>query len=144
MKYVRTQAWVKDWYSTVPGKGGRVSMPAWLRAPVPAFLFSPPACHASSITPLKLRWQQCNLPIKKSSLFFNSLKGTVWNKRARKSDVKKVQMKLFHAGTIAAAAAVALSSPAAASGAVELTDATFDKEVFNSGKNAFVKFLAPW
>lgn len=29
-------------------------------------------------------------------------------------------------------------------GAVELTSKTFDEEVFNSGKNAFVKFLAPW
>ena len=52
-------------------------------------------------------------------------------------------MKLIvQAAALAAAAAITLSSPAEA--AVELTDATFDKEVFNSGKNAFVKFLAPW
>ena len=51
-------------------------------------------------------------------------------------------MKLIQAAAIAAAAAVTLSSSAEA--ATELTDATFDKEVFNSGKNAFVKFLAPW
>ena len=29
-------------------------------------------------------------------------------------------------------------------GAVELNKDNFDKEVFQSGKNAFVKFLAPW
>jgi len=29
-------------------------------------------------------------------------------------------------------------------GAVELTKANFEEQVFNSGKNAFVKFLAPW
>jgi hypothetical protein len=29
-------------------------------------------------------------------------------------------------------------------GAVELTKSNFDAEVKNSGKNAFVKFLAPW
>ncbi len=28
--------------------------------------------------------------------------------------------------------------------AVELTDDNFDAEVFDSGKSAFVKFLAPW
>ena len=28
--------------------------------------------------------------------------------------------------------------------AVELTDKNFDKLVFQSGKSAFVKFLAPW
>lgn len=28
--------------------------------------------------------------------------------------------------------------------AVELNGANFDAEVFESGKNAFVKFLAPW
>ena len=28
--------------------------------------------------------------------------------------------------------------------AVELTPDNFDKEVFESGKSAFVKFLAPW
>jgi len=31
-----------------------------------------------------------------------------------------------------------------AGSAVELTNANFDKEVKQSGKNAFVKFLAPW
>jgi hypothetical protein len=29
-------------------------------------------------------------------------------------------------------------------GAVELTKSNFDTEVKNSGKNAFIKFLAPW
>jgi protein disulfide-isomerase A6 len=29
-------------------------------------------------------------------------------------------------------------------GAVSLDAATFDAEVFESGKSAFVKFLAPW
>ena len=29
-------------------------------------------------------------------------------------------------------------------GAVDLTAKNFDKEVFESGKSAFVKFLAPW
>lgn len=29
-------------------------------------------------------------------------------------------------------------------GAVDLTDSNFDELVTNSGKNAFVKFLAPW
>ena len=28
--------------------------------------------------------------------------------------------------------------------ATELTESNFDAEVFDSGKNAFVKFLAPW
>jgi hypothetical protein len=32
----------------------------------------------------------------------------------------------------------------AAGGAVELGGHNFDQEVFQSGKNAFVKFLAPW
>jgi len=32
----------------------------------------------------------------------------------------------------------------ASAGAVELTKSNFDAEVKNSGKNAFVKFLAPW
>jgi len=34
------------------------------------------------------------------------------------------------------------ASPAFGSGAVELTPANFDAKM--SGKNAFVKFLAPW
>ena len=29
-------------------------------------------------------------------------------------------------------------------GALELTPDNFDKEVVESGKNAFIKFLAPW
>jgi len=42
-------------------------------------------------------------------------------------------------------ATVLLSALAGASaGAVELTGSNFDAEVKNSGKNAFVKFLAPW
>jgi len=32
----------------------------------------------------------------------------------------------------------------AAASAVELTEATWAKEVTESGKSAFVKFLAPW
>jgi protein disulfide-isomerase A6 len=36
------------------------------------------------------------------------------------------------------------SCVAAASAALELTPDTFDKEVFESGKAAFIKFLAPW
>ena len=32
----------------------------------------------------------------------------------------------------------------ASAGAVELKSGTFEAEVKNSGKNAFVKFLAPW
>jgi len=36
----------------------------------------------------------------------------------------------------------ALAAPAF--GALELTPDNFDKEVFESGKAAFVKFLAPW
>jgi len=37
-----------------------------------------------------------------------------------------------------------LAFVAVAHGAKELTDSDFDAEVLNSGKNAFVKFLAPW
>jgi hypothetical protein len=33
---------------------------------------------------------------------------------------------------------------AAADGAVQLNEANFDAEVFDAGKSAFVKFLAPW
>ena len=29
-------------------------------------------------------------------------------------------------------------------GAVDLTASTFDKEVFDSGKGALIKFFAPW
>jgi len=32
----------------------------------------------------------------------------------------------------------------AAKGAFEATDKNFDSEVLGSGKNSFVKFLAPW
>jgi hypothetical protein len=32
----------------------------------------------------------------------------------------------------------------ASAGAVDLTDANFDAEVHESGKAAFIKFLAPW
>jgi len=42
-------------------------------------------------------------------------------------------------------AAVLVSALATASaGAVELKASNFDAEVKGSGKNAFVKFLAPW
>ena len=34
--------------------------------------------------------------------------------------------------------------PTFALGAVELTPDNFDDVVYNSGKGAFVKFLAPW
>ncbi len=33
---------------------------------------------------------------------------------------------------------------ASAHAALELTPDNFDKEVFASGKSAFIKFLAPW
>jgi hypothetical protein len=33
---------------------------------------------------------------------------------------------------------------ASAAATIELTDKNFDAEVFDSGKAAFVKFLAPW
>ena len=32
----------------------------------------------------------------------------------------------------------------ASAGAMELTAENFETEVFGSGKNSFVKFLAPW
>jgi hypothetical protein len=32
----------------------------------------------------------------------------------------------------------------AAAGSVSLTDDNFDAQVFDSGKNAFIKFQAPW
>ena len=41
-------------------------------------------------------------------------------------------------------ARVLLASLAVASATLELTTDNFDKEVFQSGKAAFVKFLAPW
>jgi thiol-disulfide isomerase/thioredoxin len=44
---------------------------------------------------------------------------------------------------LAALGAVALLGATDAA-SVSLTDANFDKEVFDSGKNAFVKFQAPW
>jgi len=34
--------------------------------------------------------------------------------------------------------------PAIAGEAVELTPSNFDRLVLNSGKSAFIKFLAPW
>jgi len=34
--------------------------------------------------------------------------------------------------------------PGAADGAEQLTKDNFEGEVFGSGRNAFVKFLAPW
>jgi len=33
---------------------------------------------------------------------------------------------------------------AGAQASVELTTANFDAEIFDSGKNAFIKFQAPW
>jgi len=42
------------------------------------------------------------------------------------------------------ALALALCVLGADAGAVDLTAKTFDKEVFDSGKSAFVKFFAPW
>jgi len=32
----------------------------------------------------------------------------------------------------------------AAAGSVTLTDSNFDAQVFDAGKNAFIKFQAPW
>jgi hypothetical protein len=37
-----------------------------------------------------------------------------------------------------------LGAVGVSAGALELTKANFDAEVKQSGKNAFVKFLAPW
>lgn len=37
-----------------------------------------------------------------------------------------------------------LCALAPAYGTIELTPDTFKKEVFESGKSAFIKFLAPW
>ena len=42
------------------------------------------------------------------------------------------------------AMATLLVSTLLATATLELTPDTFDKEVFESGKAAFVKFLAPW
>ena len=39
---------------------------------------------------------------------------------------------------------MALFLCAVATASLELSSANFDKEVFESGKSAFVKFLAPW
>lgn len=39
---------------------------------------------------------------------------------------------------------VSLVAPIADAGSVILTKASFDAEVFESGKSAFVKFYAPW
>jgi len=42
------------------------------------------------------------------------------------------------------ATALLLGVCGVASEAVDLTPDNFDKEVLNSGKSAFIKFLAPW
>jgi len=47
-------------------------------------------------------------------------------------------------GTGSAAAALLLALTPLSAGAVELTGSNFDDLVTKSGKNAFVKFLAPW
>ena len=44
---------------------------------------------------------------------------------------------------LAALGAVALFGVADA-GSTAMTDANFEAEVFDSGKNAFIKFQAPW
>ena len=44
----------------------------------------------------------------------------------------------------AAALGLAAVLGSAAAGSVSLTDSNFDTEVFDSGKNAFIKFQAPW
>jgi hypothetical protein len=41
-------------------------------------------------------------------------------------------------------ALLAVSSVDAAKGVLQATDANFNNDVLGSGKNAFVKFLAPW
>jgi len=41
-------------------------------------------------------------------------------------------------------ALLAVSSVEAAKGVLQATDANFKSDVLGSGKNAFVKFLAPW
>jgi hypothetical protein len=40
--------------------------------------------------------------------------------------------------------ALTLALAASANAALELTPDNFEKEVTNSGKAAFIKFLAPW
>jgi hypothetical protein len=40
--------------------------------------------------------------------------------------------------------ALLLSAAVSTDAALELTKGNFDKEVKQSGKNAFIKFLAPW
>jgi len=50
------------------------------------------------------------------------------------SSAMKLSMLLLAAGLVAMAAGEA----------VELTQSNFEAEVYGSGKNAIVKFLAPW
>jgi protein disulfide-isomerase A6 len=45
---------------------------------------------------------------------------------------------------MAARFTVLCATLASARAAIELTPDNFDKEVFQSGKAAFIKFLAPW
>jgi len=54
-------------------------------------------------------------------------------------------MKAFRIRAVATMrVALLLACVAGAHGALELNKGTFDKEVKQSGKNAFIKFLAPW
>jgi len=55
----------------------------------------------------------------------------IWKKKKKKKK-KQVRSYLF------------ILLLAVATATLELTAANFDDEVFNSGKGAFVKFLAPW
>jgi len=51
-------------------------------------------------------------------------------------DQKRANMQVF--------ASLLLLATGAAAGAVDLTPDNFNTHVMDSGKNAFVKFLAPW
>jgi len=45
---------------------------------------------------------------------------------------------------MARVACLMMALVAGAQASVELTTANFDAEIFDSGKNAFIKFQAPW
>ena len=53
-------------------------------------------------------------------------------------DLKSIPLKAMRSALLLSALA------GVSAGALELTSKNFESEVKNSGKNAFVKFLAPW
>ena len=61
---------------------------------------------------------------------------------ARQSQMPSSRALLLAVG--AAAAALAGALPTASASAVDLTAASFDAQVLEAGKSAFVKFYAPW